>query len=199
MKGANCAISVDGYGSRYCVVERIQHGMNVVANEGSSRVGRAFYPVKRTSGSFGLVVVFSSNEEMMSFAGWLATYAVTASDGSNRYGPMRVQVPDAGFDKVAIIKSGINFGDTYDEVVWKLNLGFEGARGTLDLDSALVSSFSFPETVDEIGRYFYPSGTPLDDPSPDPPPWYLYRPGGVPGYDLPGPASPAPTSPGETP
>ena len=178
MRGqGNCTLSVAGYGTRSCYVVRIQHGMSVVANQAEGRSDRAFYPVKRTSGSFTLGVVFANHADYQSLALWLANYCIKMADGTDRLGPMRVQVPGSEFDKVAIVRGGIEFGDEMEAVTYQLDIDFEGARDSLGHTSPLVSAFAFPEGVDTIGRYFFPSGTPLDDASPNQTPWYLYQPG----------------------
>lgn len=187
MRGqGNCTLSVAGYGTRSCYAVRVQHGINVVASQGQSRNQQAFYPVKRTSGSFGLVLLFPTHADYQSMALWLANYAMKMADGTDRLGPMRVQIPGSEFDKIAIVKDGIDFGDKMEAVTYQLNLGFEGARDSLDHASGLISTFSFPEGVDTIGRYFFPAGTPLDDASPNQTPWYLYQPGTVPNAGQPG-------------
>lgn len=173
----NCTISVAGYGTRSFYCTGVQYGINVVANQGASRNGQAFYPLKRTSGSFTLMLLFPNHRDYQNAAIWFANYATIMANGSDKLGPMRVQIPSSEFDKVAIVKSGIEFGDTMESVTYGMTLGFDGARDSLDPASALISSFITPKGVDTIGRYFFPATTPTGDASPNQTPWYLYNPG----------------------
>jgi len=162
----NCTLSASGYGTYAVDAVRIQHGMGIVASSDQSRIGSAFYPTKRTSGSFGIVVEFADHSEYEKFSKWIEAYCRRISNpDTSGVGQMRVQCPAVEFDKIAIISgergAAATYGDDWDAVKYACTINFEGARDTLNLVSPLLSQFKAATSgwdgVDGSTN-FYPSG-----------------------------------------
>jgi hypothetical protein len=162
----NCTLSASGYGTYAVDAVRIQHGMGIVSSEDQSRNGAAFYPTKRTSGSFGMTVEFADHSEFEKFNTWIENYCRRiANPETTGVGQMRVQCPAVEFDKIAIISGergpATTHGDDWNAVKYAVTLNFEGARDSLALTSPLLSEFRRPSDAwDGVNgsTNFYPSG-----------------------------------------
>jgi hypothetical protein len=162
----NCILSASGYGSRAVSVTQISHGMSVVASEAKSRNGSAFYPLKRTSGSFGITIVFANWDESQAFSEWIEAYSRRISHpDTTGISPMRVVCQSRKFDKVAIPSgergSTAMYGDSFDAITYKHVVNFEGARDSLGLNDPALSVFkqaTLGWEGQEGSQHFYPQG-----------------------------------------
>lgn len=161
----NCVMSAEGYGSKTCDVMRIGHGINILAKEDKSRNHRGFYPFKRTSGSFGLRIVWANRDERDEFQAWMEKYVRLISDpATSGVGPLRVVIPAREFDKIAV-PSGSSpaamYGDRFDAVTYALEMAFEGARDPLEYSSPWLSRYEAARVAAEGSdgsNTFYPAG-----------------------------------------
>ena len=163
MGNANCTISIANFGAVRVKAMRATHGMSVVAYNGGgqSRHGEAFYPSKRTSGSFELVLKFSSYEGYERVGVWLQRYMIWAGNPKALATPVRVQIPSRDFDKIGALEKGPSFGDQVAATSYEMNLGFVGARDPMAMGGTYVSRFQRPKVKDPAAEYFYPAGTQL--------------------------------------
>lgn len=166
MAGENCTLTAAGYGSTTVLLERFSHGVEIIGSEDAGRLHKAFYVKAVTASHFSITIMLGSNKtRAFLFLIWLKRYADQLASASSGVGPMRVQVPSRGFDRLAILKTGIRVSETLDEVNKKLTLGFIGARTPDDFANPMASQFVNTSDVD--ARYFYPGGQQLtasDDP-----------------------------------
>lgn len=182
-KHDNGTLIAGNFGTRKVGVVSISHGMTVVADEDSTRDARVMYTSKRTSGSFGMVLVFTSYMEHVRTMQWFEEYVRRAAHPDVNPGPMRVIVPVRKFDKVGIpaVSSGpLVTDDEVGRVVWRVNVGFEGARDSLNFSDARVSKFSMPAWKDAASQYFYPGGIQLGGTEKGEDALYNNLPGGAP-------------------
>lgn len=203
MGKANCLISIADYGAHRVKATRVTHGMSVVAysGEGVSRRGRAFYPSKRTSGSFELDLVFTTYGGYRKIANWLERYSRWASNPKSLATPVRVVIPSRNFDKVGVLEEGLTFGDVVAATSYTMTLAFVGSRDPMEMNGRNLSMFRLPKNIDDPALpYLYPAGTQLkvgetgfdtiyDEPVED-----LVNPGGN-DYDPPGGLPPSPYLP----
>lgn len=155
-KNYNCVMSASGWGAIYVKVLTIGHGISIVANSSTQRFSRALYVEKRSSGSFGLVLVCSSPAEHKALGDWIMGYGRLAADPDGQVGSVRVVCPVREFDKVAIPDS-VTFGDTYDQITYPVSINFVGSRDPVPYTADFVSSFSMPSGDPDL-PYYYPAG-----------------------------------------
>jgi len=135
-----------GYGSIGIQTTRIEHGIWILANETSGRRHRAFYPWKRTSGSFEITIKHRSPEERRTFNDWLRLYCERICDPSNRtVGPLRIICQAVKFDRFCIPDmegKPATFGRTFDETATTQDLGFIGASDPVQAVNAPLHTIS---------------------------------------------------------
>ena len=162
---ANCTISIANFGRARVRALRVVHGMSVVAyaGEDQSRAGNAFYPSKRTSGSFELTLVFSRDQGYREIMEWLQRYQRWAGNPKTKATACRVTIPSRHFDKIGVLESGVTFGDDVRDVTHKVTLAFAGSSDPLDFkgNQSVVSQFKKARSKDPALPYFYPGGQQL--------------------------------------
>lgn len=161
-KNSNATMSASKWGTIYVKILQIGHGVHIASSTVQTRFSRALYATKRTSGTFGLVIVCSSYDEYDSLGKWITGYGRKAASTEGGVGPVRVVVPSRNFDKVAI-PSGVTFGDAVGAITYPVSINFTGARDPVPHTPGFISSFSLPtgRDVDPALPYFYPGGTQL--------------------------------------
>lgn len=159
----NCTISIANFGRARVRATRVVHGMSVVAyaGEDQSRAGKAFYPSKRTSGSFELTLVFARDRGYKQVMEWLQRYQRWAGNPRTKANPCRVTIPSRNFDKVGVLESGVEFGDNVQAVTHTVTLGFVGSSDPINFKSDIVSRFRLPKYKDPALPYLYPGGEQL--------------------------------------
>jgi hypothetical protein len=166
MAGENCTLSAAGYGQVGVMIERFSHGLDIVGSSDSARVRKAFYVSAVTATSFSITIICGSDPTRFTLLSlWLKHYGDRLALADGGVGPMRVQVPSRKFDRLAILKTGVHFGENLDEINRRINLGFIGARSPGDFANPMASEFI--NTDDADAKYFYPGGeqlTAADDP-----------------------------------
>jgi hypothetical protein len=152
-------LSAAGYGERRVHAIKITHGMTIVSNEQSARSHRVFYPWKRTSSSFEMVIHHSSVAAYRDFNEWMRGYIERASDPNNaRVRVMRIICPAVRFDRFAIPETGLSFGTTWEAFERQQTIGWVGASSPVDASAPLgVLSASYLPTYHEqdgqVGDY----------------------------------------------
>ena len=166
MPGENATFSAFGYGSVSVPVERFSHGIDITGSSDAARTRKAFYIEAVSASHFTVTILTGSDPGRFALLTlWFKSYGDRLANPNGGVGPMRVQVPSRNFDRLAILKSGVRFGETLDEVGRRITLSFIGARSPGDFDNPMASQFI--DTTDTEGRYFYPGGKQLtvaDDP-----------------------------------
>ena len=159
----NCTISIANFGRARVRATRVVHGMSVVAyaGEDQSRAGKAFYPSKRTSGSFELTLVFSRDKGYRQVMEWLQRYQRWAGNPKTQANPCRVLIPSRDFDKIGVLESGVTFGDDVRDITHKVTLAFAGASDPIDFKNSVVSKYVRAKSKDPSLPYFYPAGSQL--------------------------------------
>lgn len=164
---ANASLSAPGFGSVDLYVIELFHGMNVISSQAEARATSTFYPKLRTSGSWGVEVVFPARYAYTIFNFWLAKY-ITAISNPYRATPqpMTLNVPSRNFLKQGFPESPAEFGDEFRSFTYRQRLEFCSASDPTTQASRFVSA-----TNDNEAIYFYPGGrqlSELDNPSRDP-------------------------------
>lgn len=158
--GENCILSAAGYGSVSVAISGFSHGIEIIGSQDQARTRKAFYVSARTSTAFTITLLLGSDRSRYDlFVLWLKSYCDRRASPNGSVSDMRVQVPSRGFDRLAVPKSGIRFGDNLDEVGRKMSLSFIGARSPGDYLNPISSKFT--NTTDADARYFYPGGVQL--------------------------------------
>lgn len=160
----NCVISIANFGRARVRATRVVTGMSVVAyaSESQSRTGAAFYPSKRTSGSFELTLVFAQDRSYRRVCEWLERYSRWSANPKTPASAARVMIPARKFDMVGVIRSGIEYGDAVSDVTHSVTMSFVGARDPLDLRDPAISRFRMGRNrKDKALPYFYPAGRQL--------------------------------------
>jgi hypothetical protein len=157
-EGMNGYVAVEGYGSRRVRCERIHHGMSIISSEVNGRTHRAFHPTRVTSGSFSIGFAFTSYDEWRDFNEWMKVYAERASSPDGTLPAMRVVVPFAKFDRMAIPSGGIKFGRANTEFMYRSEFSFKGCSDLLDLDGTDLSVIS----AAYLSTYYTQDGSPGD-------------------------------------
>lgn len=155
---ANAIITIPKFGSMRVNVTAVSHGISVVqySTSGQTRTQQAFYPAKRTSGSFELDLAFATYKGYESAADWLTRYQMWAANPKSRPRPARVLIPSRNFDKIGVLEGGVTYGDTVGAIVRRMQLAFVGSRDPLLLNSNNRSEFLMPDTTSEMLTYLYP-------------------------------------------
>lgn len=157
MSGENCTLSASGYGQVGVVVSSFSHGMEVIGSSDQGRNRKAFYASARTSTAFSITILLGSDRTRYAlFVLWLKSYCDRLASPNGGVAPMRVRIPSRNFDRLAVPRSGIRFGDNMEEISRKLVINFIGARSPDDFANPIASQFV--NTTDADARYFYPGG-----------------------------------------
>jgi len=157
--GENATMTVAGYGTRSVILESIGHGMSVVADSAEARNHKAFYTTKVTSGSFDLGIAFTSYAKYNSWVSWMREYLRRLANG--QLGPMRVQMPKLGFDKIGVPSTSILFGDARRNVIYRADITFIGTSDPTETSThnATISQFRLGSKDALVAPFFYPGGT----------------------------------------
>lgn len=156
----NTMLTSDGWGTLYVKAERISHGMKVISSSSSSRFARALYVEARTSSSFSIDIVCTTEEEYAAVGAWIQGYGEKVSDPSGGSHPVRVICPSRGFDRIAV-PVRVPFGANVKEVAYRMSIPFVGARDSVPDESNVTSTFVLPSSEDVSLPYYYPAGTQL--------------------------------------
>ena len=151
----NGAIAIPGYGTKPLVVETVEHGLVIMAEESASRMRRTYYQQRTYTDSFDIAVACLSYAHYAELASWLQGYGKRLADIGGNLGPARVTVPSRQFDKVGVLTSGVTFGDSRPSVVYRMRLTFIAAG---DLQS-VASNFKLPSGDTFVAPFYYPAGT----------------------------------------
>lgn len=153
----NCVLTAAGFGSRSVTCETISYGIDIVAGPpDSARNSRTFYVSKVTKNQFALGLTFSKHDDYEGFMRWLEDYGRQAQTPGTPVGAMRATIPARDFDHVGVPTLGMTFGQSVRDVVWRVDLLFNGGR---DLNDTSSPASSFINAQDPNSAYFYPAGT----------------------------------------
>lgn len=159
---SNCFLSAGGHGDYEVTVTTISHGISIAAGApDQARNHRAYYFSRRTSGSFTLGLVFTSQKAYGDFGAWLQAYGSKVSAPGVKVGAMRVSIPSREFERVAVPVSGTTYGEQVGQVSYPMSLRFDGGRDSEDFSSPAISQFVAPIFNQEESAFFYPGGTQL--------------------------------------
>jgi hypothetical protein len=162
MTGSNTQFSYSGNTADLRCSE-LDFTYTVNSTESHAREHRAFYPHRRSQGSFSLTIDNNQWEEFQSVIAWFRNYATNALNLNNLTPPpMTVSMPSRNFLRLGIPTTGMSFGDYVGSMVFSPKIVFvsvsdPGDPSTGILDSSQVSGtdtslFSGADT----SLYFYP-------------------------------------------
>lgn len=172
MAGENTVLS---YGNQSYRVKaaRFMFGPNIISTEDHGQGGvnyggwgsRAIYIRQWFMSTFSVAVMMSTWEDREAFVNWCIAYAQFISNPNNGIGPlpMRVQGP-RGFDFYGILTTGFDRTNAVTDLVYTLNLVFQGGQRTPAVGVQLFSGFSgfqAPQASDSANQYFYPDSKQL--------------------------------------
>jgi hypothetical protein len=137
-------------------VNSVSYGIQMNYSERESRVNRTVYFSDRLDDNFALTIQFSNYTDYVNGANWFQYYGTVVSSPNNTLvSPMTVSIPFINFVGRGIPTNGITFGDETAEIVYIMNLEFEGGYGAL---GASPSTYQKP-TYLGADQFYYPSGT----------------------------------------
>lgn len=155
----NGYIHAPWFARRDLIIVALNHGMNIVLNEGESRFHRTVYPFVRTSGTWFVRVVFTSMAERNDFNSVLVNYIERVSDPEQpMLPPMTLSVPSEQFTKVGFPVSAIEYDDEVPRVIWGSTVAFKSASNP-ELQESGASRYR-PPLSDAAARKFYPTAYP---------------------------------------
>lgn len=161
----NCILKPINYSDRHVRATAVYMGVSFIASEDESRVRRAFYPVRATSGSFGSQFAFKSWAELNSFVAWLRGYLDRiANPHSVNVGPISFILPSRNLVKVGVPKGGVIYEDRFDSLTYYVNLQWLGTSdpiGDIGKTDGLASFFTKSPNNPQ-SKWFYPTTIPLD-------------------------------------
>lgn len=132
------------------------------ADESHAREHRAYYPHRRSQGSFNVVVDCKQWVEFNSTMAWFRDYATAALDldAGPTSPPMSVQVPSRNFNRLGIPTQGVQYGDYVGSMVFSPQISFLSVSDPNDATTGILNSnqvsATFEPTSDPANNYFYP-------------------------------------------
>lgn len=166
--GVNCVLSYKDPFSQKTRAYRLRcvklaHGVTMVATEGKSRTGRAFYPHQRTSAQFMLTFALlgrrsvTEHAEYERFNVWLREYMRTLLDLEIDNPPaMLIEISTRRFRRQGVPLGPVTFGEHVGSMVWYQTVTFETTFEPNDTKFK-QSTFDFNGTdKDRNARFFYP-------------------------------------------
>lgn len=159
-EGLNMLLSIGGYGSRALRVIRLEHGIHVVTSEDTAANSKTLNTLNVTSGPFTVIVAFLTREERDSFNLWMHTYIMKVVNNEKVSGYSRVQIPARRFDKYAILKGRLVYGDHIGTLSYPAQLTFISASDPLSaIGQTKLSGVSrvVQASRDDDAAYFYPT------------------------------------------
>lgn len=167
-RGLNCTLSyADSRASRAFRVRcsSVAYDFEMVADESSGRRRKAYYPHRTAPGPFAITVDLIGRAERNAFNAYLMRYAdYLLNPATDKVPQMTVQVPSRRFHRIGIPKTGIEFGATVGEMLWRPTITFETSGEPIDWDQPFRVSEVLAKTAVKNSRaveFFYPTGTQL--------------------------------------
>lgn len=179
-RGWNCTLSYLRGNVRYAYrlrVGRVVHGLNLIFDESTGRMSRAFYPHRLSNAQFSLGLILDGTRirrpgkpwahvptEYELFMSWLHDYMTyllnqdTAVAGDLPV--MSVSVPKYDFFREGVPIGPVLFGDHVGSMIWTPALVFETTRDYLEpaSTSQIASKFLGGLTnLDQEAQFFYPT------------------------------------------
>lgn len=138
----------------------ISYGLN--SEESHARQHRAFYPHRRSQGSFSLRFECKGWIEANQLATWLREYARVVLDlsATDVPPPMTVSVPSRDFLRLGIPRAGITFGDHLGSMVFTPTITFVSVSDPQDASTGILrrsqASTALYRSTDPAAASFYP-------------------------------------------
>lgn len=134
------------------------------SDESHARQHRAYYPHRRSQGSFAVTFTCNGWREFNSMIAWFRTYAavVLNLDASSVPPPMTLAVPSRNFLRVGIPTTGMQYGDHTGSMVFKPTITFISVSDPTDPSTAILKTTQVSGQTDERGgpakpSVFYPT------------------------------------------
>lgn len=170
-QGLNTTLSYTAAGTKYTFDLRageLHHGVQMVADESTSRTRRAYYPHRVSAAPFTIQVIINGYNERTAFSNFLNDYAQRSLDPTltGQFPQMSVWIPTRNFMRSGVPLTGIEWGTSIGAFVWTPQVTFET---TIDWDigdteDPFVSAFSLSTLATDQSpelKYFYPAGVQL--------------------------------------
>ena len=163
MSDHNMVFSCAGYGENGARCIQVVFGMEVIAYDDDSRSMRAFYPKNWSAHIFGVVLAFTKQKEYQSFSYWMEQYGNRAADPNSGIGEMIVYStnPRRQFDKIAVLSTGVSYGDEVGKTVWNIAYNFTGARDYAENNTLGFDPLKQVTIFDAESEFYYPTGNQL--------------------------------------
>ena len=146
-------------------VNEITYGIAMDYNEKESATQRTIYFQRLLQDNFTVSLIFHGWDEYNQASSWFNAYSTFISDPTNStVNPMAVIIPYLNFNGVGVPHVGISMGDQMVELVYVLNITFEGTFNELAPTNA--SYFTQATTPGNEAQNFYPSSQAAGQASP---------------------------------
>jgi hypothetical protein len=137
-------------------VNAITYGIAMDYNEKESATQRTIYFQRLLQDNFAIELVFHGWDEYNQASSWFNAYSTFISDPTNStVNPMAVIIPYLNFAGVGVPHVGISMGDQMVELVYVMNVVFEGTFSELAPTNA--SYFTQATAPGNEAQNFYPS------------------------------------------
>lgn len=160
---ANCTLSYTISGRAYaaklrCIMVQISYSVN--SEESHARTYRAFYPHRRSQGSFALQFQFKGWAEHTEAMTWFQDYINNALNDQGT-GLMSVTVPSRDFSRTGVPTVGQQFGDHVGSMVFNPTIQFTSLADPSDPNATIskVSSYTEESKGALSTLWFYPDST----------------------------------------
>lgn len=162
-RSANTTLSYQHGGLNQALLRCVRLTTNYAVNseESHARRTRAFYPHRRSQGSFALTFNFKGWAEYQSAMHWFQAYSdVVLDPNSTTPPPVTVTMAARAFRRLGIPTTGIEFGDHTASMVFAPTLTFVSVSDPADPSTAILAASQASQTSeprDTISTvYFYP-------------------------------------------
>lgn len=148
----------------------LTHGVTMIADEGKSRTGRAYYPHQRSQAQFMITFALlarkkvSDHSEYERFNVWLREYMNLLLDpdfSGTHAREMEINIPVRNFHRHGVPLGPIKFGERVGSMVWNQMITFETFYEPGDKRPPVSRFVSNGTEKDRNAAYFYPSSRQL--------------------------------------
>jgi hypothetical protein len=129
------------------------------SDESHARQHRAYYPHRRSQGSFDISFICKGWREFNSLTAWFRAYAnvVLNLDATSVPPPMTIVIPSRNFLRLGIPTTGLQYGDHLGSMVFEPTVSFISVSDPNDPSTAILKVNQVSGQTDERGAAAKPS------------------------------------------
>jgi hypothetical protein len=163
-RGANavCSYQYQGVNTASVRVSKVASNYTVISEESHARQHRAFYPHRRSQGTFSVQIDCKGWAEFRDLITWFRAYATMVLNLSASVvpPPMFVVVPSRDFLRLGIPTTGLQYGDHIGSMVFSPVIQFLSVSDPNDPSTSILKTSQVSSTKDRLrdpaSNFFYP-------------------------------------------